>query len=125
MQEESIFAQGEVSVTKTLVKIGSTSYPVNGIGSVLVRPRSISWKALAAGAVAALVGVSAMGQKDGIAVGLVLLAVAAALIWYALTRPDVLVLRTSSGDQDALFSTDKDLMNRVKAAIETAVAKRG
>jgi Family of unknown function (DUF6232) len=125
MNEEAIFSQGDFNFTKTLVRIGATSYPVNGIGSVLVKPREIQWKALAAAVVAALIGFSAVGSKDGAAIGLVALAVAAALAFFAFSRPDTLVLRTASGDQDALASRDKDLMNKVKAAIEVAVAKRG
>jgi hypothetical protein len=66
-----------------------------------------------------------VGSKDGAAAGAIALAVAGALAIFAFTRPDTFVLRTASGDQDALTSRDKDLMNKVKAAIEVAVAKRG
>ena len=125
MNEEAIFSQGDVNVTKTLVRIGATSYPVNGIGSVLVKPREIQWKALFGAIVAALIGFSAIGSKDGAGAGALALVIAIALAIYAFTRPDTLVLRTASGDQDALASTDKDLMNKVKAAIEVAVARRG
>ena len=125
MNEETVFSQGDVNVTKTLVRIGATSYPVNGIGSVLVKPRELHWKALAGAIVAALIGFSAIGSKDGGAAGAAALVVAVALAFYAFTRPDTLVLRTASGDQDALSSRDKDLMNKVKSAIEVAVAKRG
>jgi Family of unknown function (DUF6232) len=122
MNEESIFSLGEVNVTTTLVRIGPTSYPVNGIGSVSVKPRKIKWKAAI---VAALIGFVMIGSKDGAAAGAVVLTIATALAIYALTRPDILVLRTASGDQDALASRDKDLMNKLKAAIEVAVTKRG
>ena len=125
MDEEAIFSQGTVSVTKTLVRIGATSYPVNGIGSVLVKPRQVQWKAIIGAVIAAFIGLSMMSSKDGGVVGVVALLIAAALAYYAFTRPDILVLRTASGDQDALASTDKDLMHKVKAAIEVAVAKRG
>ena len=123
--EEQIFAKGDVPVTKTLVRIGSVSYPVNGIGSVLVKPRTVSLGVLVLAVILALVGLSAFAQTDGVVGVILLLAIAAAFCWYAFSRPDVLVLRTASGDQNALSSKIGELMNSVKTAIEVAVAQRG
>ena len=78
-----------------------------------------------AAALCALLALSAFGQKDGSGTGALMIAIAIGLVWYAYSRPDVLVLRTASGDQNALSSTDKDLMHKVKDAIEIAVMKRG
>ena len=88
-----------------------------------MRAGQMVWWAIIVGAILVLMGLGSLGSNvvGGLAIGLV----GAALLAYGLTRPSVLVLRTASGDQDALFSRDQEMMNRVKGAIEAAVIQRG
>jgi hypothetical protein len=125
MAEEVIFQQGSVSVTKTLVRIGNKSYPVNGIVSVFVRNVGVVWWAAIVGAIAILIGISNAGGGQGSQNFIVGLVIGGGLIVYALTRPSVLVLKTAGGDVDALVTRDKAFLNDVKGAIEEAVSKRG
>ena len=34
--DEVVFEDGNIQVTKTLLRVGDVSYPINGIGSVLI-----------------------------------------------------------------------------------------
>ena len=46
--DEKIYNEGTISVTKTLVKVGKTSYPANSIGSVYIhKPKSIVFYVIA------------------------------------------------------------------------------
>jgi len=125
MSEEVIFQQGSVIVTKTLVRIGNKSYPVNGIVSVFVRNVGIVWWAAIVGAVAVLIGLANSSGASGTQNMVAGLVIGGGLIVYALTRPSVLVLKTAGGDVDALVTRDKAFLNDIKTAIEEAVAKRG
>lgn len=125
MAEEVILEQAGVIVTKTLVRIGNKSYPVNGIVSVFVRNVGVLWWAAIVGAIAVLIGVNSSGSVQGYQNLLAGLVIGGGLIIYALTRPSVLVLKTAGGDVDALVTRDKAFLNDVKLAIEEAVAKRG
>jgi Family of unknown function (DUF6232) len=124
MDDDVIYSQGDVLVTKTLVKVGSVSYPVNGIGSVLVSKPKVGVIALIFGGVLGLLALGMFSNRDT-GIGLVFLAVGAGLIYSAFNKPSILILRTSSGDQKALSDKNTKLLEEVKNAIETAVIKRG
>ncbi len=116
---EPVFQSPGVNVTRTLVQIGGASYPVNGIGSVMViKPRWLGL--LIAGGALALAGV-ALIQSSGIYAVLL----GAALIAVGLLLPHRLMIRTASSNQQALTSRNRTFLFSVKQAIETAVALRG
>jgi O-antigen/teichoic acid export membrane protein len=132
MEDEILYQQGAVVVSKTLTRIGSVSYPINGIGSVLVA--SPQRRGLLSGSmVCILVGVSMYAgdssdashesSVSGVAGALLLLAVVLAIAAYM--RPYRLRLRTASGDQNVLESRNRSYLEEIKAAIEQAVARRG
>lgn len=118
-----IFNTGSVSVSKTLVRVEGTSYPVNGIGSVFVEKPNIVGTYLLA-IVFGSTSFACITANNGGGTLLSLIA-AVAFLAVALTRPSILVLRTASGDQKALRSRDQNELLTVKRAIEEAVARRG
>lgn len=115
MTEEIIYKAGPATVTRTLVRIGGVSYPVNGIGSVRIEPsKAIIFVILAF--------LFAMSSPDARGIGVV---IACVLALFALTARAKLILRTASGDQTALTAMRKKALTPVMEAIERAVSIRG
>jgi Family of unknown function (DUF6232) len=124
MSEEVIFSSGNVIVSKTLVRIEQASYPIQGIGSVMVdKPVSPGLRGLSVFfGFCSFLGF--LGYESRV-LGLIFLGLSLLSFYFALNRANVLVLRTASGDQNALRSIDKSHLDSVKNAIEKAVALRG
>ena len=120
--DNTILATATVNISKTMVSIEGVTYPVKGICGVFIkRPRIVGLALLA-------LALGAMGASDlahGSDGGLVLLAVSAVVLAFALTQPCVLVLRSASRDQKALHSRNRAELLTVKRAIEEAVTRRG
>ena len=120
--DDTILATATVNISKTMVSIEGVTYPVNGICGVFIkRPRIVGLALLA-------LALGAMGASDlakGSDGGLVLLAVSAVVLAFALTQPSILVLRTASRDQKALHSRNRTELLAVKRAIQEAVTRRG
>ena len=118
MSDTSIFESGPVRVTQTLVRIGKTSYPVNGIGSVRVEQNQ-------AGVVIFLAIASLL-------VGLIysefcIIAYMFAVVFALrlINSRAKLVIHTTSGDQTALTAWSAKSLHPIMDAIERAVALRG
>lgn len=124
-QETLIFQDGKISVSKTLVRVGSRSYPINGIGSVDVEnpKRGKTFMVALIAGIAAWISISEGNELNGFGVCAAIICALAIITLFLL--PYVLVLRTASGDQQALTQRNKDYLLRVKAAIEQAVVTRG
>lgn len=119
-----IYRDSNVQITKTLVRIGQKSYPINGIGSVdIKKPDNESAFGMAILAFGAAVVAGYNGAEPGVIGLLIVVAVIALIVGYG--KPSFLVLRTASGDQQALSSKKAEYLLKVKSAIETAVAMRG
>jgi hypothetical protein len=122
MEDEIVFRAGDIEITKTLARFGSTTYPINGIGSVHIEKGNLLGP-IAVSAVLLFFGLAEGWPKEtwqwvcaalGVLIGL------AAFNW-----PAKLMLRTASGDQQALESVDMAHLQTVKNAIERAVTMRG
>lgn len=109
-----------VTVTRALVRVRSSSYPIASIGSVGVISPDRS-KAITFAGIAGLVAAATWGTPVAVIAGIIAV-VAAVGAW---NRPHILVLRTGSGDQQVLTSRKADYLNTVKAAVEAAVVQRG
>lgn len=120
--QEVLLSEHDVVVTKTLVKVAETSYPMNGIGSVRIMEPSRAVLCLVAGA---FVWIGIWLAQDRFLVGVACWAIAAVIVWIVAKMESALVLRTASGDQKALLSRDEHFLRRVQAAIEQGVAQRG
>jgi hypothetical protein len=123
--DKTIFQANDVQVSKTLVRIGATSYPVNSIGSVLVvEPNRLPLYILPG--ICATIGVVALpGRGDAPIGGVFFIIIAALVAWRGYARKSKLIFRTANGDQSALEDRDPKKLQEVKTAIERAVAMRG
>ena len=131
LPQELLFEQNDVRITPHVASFGSTSYQISSIGSVQVvrrkkrHPVVVVVFLLGLGALAtAIVASRATGLADDYfpmaAIGVSVM-VAAFLLQFVWPRHlYVLVLRTSSGDVDALTSRKKQLVSNVRQALEQA-----
>ena len=125
MTDDILFQNGSVVVTKTLARVGGVSYPINGIGSVLVAaPQRAGLIVFTC--VCVLLGLSSAvdwNVTKNFSIGCLVFAAVLALVAYQ--RPFRLQIRTASGDQNVLESTDRNKLEKIKSAIEQAVVNRG
>jgi len=121
--EGSLFSSGTISVTQTMAVFGNTSYPIANVGAVSIEQSQsplfrLGFVLLGGGAISWMFG-------SGIN-GTVIAAIGAVLIWYFSDKGKAkLMLRTSSGNQQAFESSDSGQVKQIKSAIEQAIAMRG
>lgn len=118
MLEDCIYQSGAVKITQTLVRIGGTSYPVNGIGSVRIEPSN-------AGVIAVLALASAgagLAYPDFRLVAFIFAAIFGLRLLNARAK---LIIHTASGDQTALTAWQEKALRPIMEAIERAVSLRG
>jgi Family of unknown function (DUF6232) len=135
MKQRLLFEVNGARISPHIARFGDTSYQIASIGSVhLVRrrkynPLTIIIFLIGLGILAAAVVKSRMtGLADeyfsmavtGVAV--MLAALLLQLIWPG--RVYVLILRTSSGDVDAVTSRDKEFVSNLQKAVEQAFVVR-
>ncbi|WP_135449518.1 DUF6232 family protein [Tabrizicola caldifontis] len=118
-----MFSAGPIVISRTIAKFGDTSYPIANIGAVSIElathPLVIGGWVLCAVALFQMFSGSFW-------FGLLLIAVGAALIWHFADKGKAkLMLRTSSGNQQAFESPDRALVQKLKSSIEEAIASRG
>jgi hypothetical protein len=128
---QELFEQNDVRITPHVASFGSASYQISSIGSVQVvrrkkrNPVVVVLFLLGLGVLATAIAASrATGLADdyfpmaAIGVSVVVAAFLLQFVWPR--RLYVLVLRTSSGDVDALISRNEQLVSNVRQAIEQA-----
>lgn len=118
--EHHLFRRADLSVTSSLIKVGSTSYAVRQITSVRAeqrRPRLIvPFGLVFFSAIAALAPGGA--RVVGIAVAL------ATVAWVVLQSRTVdVVLTTAAGEKKALSTRDQELSSAFVGAIEEAISR--
>ena len=120
----SFFSKDKIEVTQTTARFGNTTYPIANIGAVSIERQEHRLHRLA---ILVTIGgvIWAIGGESKIAA--VLVAIAGAGLWFYCKRNygAKLMLRTSSGNQQAFESPDRKLVAELKAAIELAVHSRG
>ncbi|MER9628934.1 DUF6232 family protein [Mesorhizobium sp. M0296] len=121
MAEEVYSRHGNVIIGPSMAHFGSTSYPIANIGSVSIKDIGRG-PAGPLGVIMAIVGLILLLQSN-VFVGLVLLALGAILFIRAKPKA-ALVLKTSSGDVQAMESTEKQIIADTKTAIERAFMNR-
>ncbi len=135
MEETFLFSNEEVSVTPSVVRFRAISYQVSNIGSVAVYyERKLSGVFIflfLAGLCAAFIAYLLYQEPQirdytiygaGASVGLILLSLFWQHMWPVYEYK--FVLKTASNDVHALASHDRDMIFRLKAAIEEAFARR-
>lgn len=125
------YQDGYVSVDAHFARFGSKSYAIDKINSVDVKTETRTgclWMTFAA--IAAVFGLAALGQSvspnsDNLAFGwgiFLVTAVVAVILYRARPKPlHHLMLATSSGEVQAMNSTDKASIAELRAAIEAAM----
>jgi hypothetical protein len=129
--EEVLLSSGDIVITPYIARFGGVSYQMANIGSVTVfigsRWRALTKFLLFIAAVAALVGYlndDPVKIKDSYRFAMFI--AAGGIIWQLMfwRRKLTLVLRTSSGDIQAYNTFDRQLIFKIKEAIETGFAYR-
>ncbi|WP_276120362.1 DUF6232 family protein [Pararhizobium qamdonense] len=123
MSDGTFFNQNDVKIDKNLARFGTTSYPIANIGSVSVKKLGAGGQAPIGGLIA-LFGIylALLQHKTALGVGMIVVGV----VMYYLAKPKyAILLRTSSGDQQAFESKNESLVSEIKNALETAIVTRG
>lgn len=119
MQEEQQFMnEGGVVVTSARVEIDGRTYATRNIGSVGVRAPGVSWLAC----ITALIGLICFLDK-AYGIGVVLLVIGGLWIYSSRQRRR-LVLMAGGGEVLALQSRNPQQMEKIRAAIASAIAVR-
>jgi len=129
-RKDAILHTGNVQVTKTIVRVGNTTYPVNGIGSVPVmrpdqRKKFAVISAMVLWMLAVIVQVSNRPITELLTMLIIPTFVTMGMIVWIKSVKSVLFLRTASGDIQAVLSPDIHFLRSVQDAIEEAVSQRG
>ncbi|OJW73019.1 MAG: hypothetical protein BGO57_13150 [Sphingomonadales bacterium 63-6] len=134
-----IYQNGDISVDEAFARFGSKTYAINKINSTEVRERIVPgargyylWFPIAAFlTLPVLVGLFSSGNQEGATGGLIIIGLPLALFWWLAIRSYrrraakysyELYLTMSSRDQQALVSPDRVEVEKLRAAIETAMA---
>ena len=119
MDEELVFEEGEVKVTNARFVVTGQTYAMNGVTSVrqfVKKPNRV---------LPIVIGIAGLATFAGTFVGaLILLGIAVAL-WMAMKTEYSVLLSTAGGEARALSSKDQAYINRVVAALNDAIIKRG
>ena len=128
------YEKGDVTVDDHFARFGSKSYAVGKIRSVDVRierKRGCAWISLSLIAMVSAAG--ALGTSASAGVGeastewLTFLIVAMIAVVLFRTRPQPkydLMLATSSGELEAYSSSDRNLIEELRAAVDRAITRR-
>lgn len=124
MTEERVFFDGgEVRITNSRFIVGKQTHAMNGVTSVqshVVNPNRGGWFTGIAIGVLMLVFAEASGKIFG-----VLLAGFCAFMLSRQKATHSVILRSSSGETEALSSTDETFINSVVAALNDVIVYRG
>jgi hypothetical protein len=127
MEDEPIYQDEVVTVTRTRFVVRSQTYVINGITSVSNRKREANrvWPTVmaAAGAIILFGGLSGGGIPAIVAGAIV---GGLGVFWYrSLSVQYEVVLTTEAGETAALTSDDEDWISRVTVALNKAIVARG
>lgn len=123
---ESVFYQnGIVKVTKTMFEAGSTQIPIRNISSVkrdIISPeRNGPGICIGLGGMIITIGVVSL-QFSPILIGLPLLA--AGVYWWNSQKPTYLILITSGGTPEKVYSSENsDEISEILSALNAAIAQ--
>lgn len=123
MTDSILFKHKDITIDKSIARFGETSYPIAHIGSVSTKKIGAGLQA-PFGGILFLAGLVALITKTSAIGGIGLIVLGGAM--YYLAKPKTaLVLRTSSGDQQAFKDANAELVAKIKQAIESAIVSRG
>jgi hypothetical protein len=134
MADEKVFLQDDnVFVSNSRVILSGVTYATSNITSVSTAStppnRGCASLLLVAGVIVLLGSLAAFGSdaKSGLAGVLISAAIlVGAVAWLKSLKPTFhLLLRSSSGEQKALSTSDEKLINRIVQAVSEAIVARG
>ena len=124
MAEKEFYRNGNVIISDSRFIVGTTTYAMSGVTSVKRGERKPS---RIAPVVTVLVGLAVFLSGTGLtnkSVGILI--VLAGIAWYRSLKTEYLVfLNSSSGESQALSSTDKDYIEQVIYHLNEAIIHRG
>jgi Family of unknown function (DUF6232) len=116
-EEEVVFQDREVRITRQAARFGAVSYPIEAIGGVFVRaPKTGALMVLAI--LLLMFAINAQGRF-----AIPAFVVAIVIMVSAYLRPSRLVLRLAGGEKPALESRNRRRLRAIKGAIERAAAQ--
>jgi|SRR5262249_35818845 len=118
-----LYEAGDIRITRDVAYFGETSYQIANIDSVrIIQQKKINFVAILiaiAGAVSLYFGISEQEYEGAwFGVGVLALALLLQIVWPG--RKYTLVFKISSGNVEVLTSSNRDLIDNTKAAIEDA-----
>lgn len=124
MSEKEFYRSGNVSISNSRFIVGTTTYAMNGVTSV---KRGQNEPSKVAPVVAGLVGVIMVFAASTLLFkGIGVLIVLACIAWFKTLKTEYLVfLNSSSGESQALASTDKEYIDHVIHNLNEAIIYRG
>ena len=123
MTEEVFYENGDVKVTNARFVVGNQTYAMNGVTSV---KNTVIPAKHALGIVLAVVGVLLLlGGGGGVKIFGLVLVIMGGVIAYMVKATHVIVLHSSSGETQALTSTDKTYIGSVIEALNQSLIHRG
>ena len=129
MQENTLYHDRYVQITPSIARFGDTSYQTANIGSVRIvetrKFRPVFVLIFVAGVAMAIYGMLADEPSHAVGTtGACLVLIAVVLQAISPKKEYTVVLKTSSGDVEALHSPKRNYVSQVKVAIEDAFMVR-
>lgn len=119
MDEELVFEEGNVKVTNARFVVSGQTYAMNGVTSVRQfekKPNRV---------LPIVIGIIGLATFAGTVIGAFILLGIAVAVWMAMKTEYSVLLSTAGGEARALSSKDQAYINRVVAALNEAIIKRG
>lgn len=124
MSEKEFYRNGNVSISNSRFIVGTTTYAMNGVTSV---KRGQNEPSKAAPIIVGLIGVvMVFAASTFLFKGIGALVALACIAWFKSLKTEYLVfLNSSSGESQALASTDKEYIDQVIHNLNESIIHRG
>lgn len=123
--EQDLLVGRAIRVTTGRVVIGDVAYAVANLTSVRVAVGDDTWKAVTVGAMALVLAVVLAANGSAVAAGFSLVVGIACLVFAKVHRPVRSIwLRTTAGEVQAFTTQDKEVADKVLAALQQAIGSR-
>ena len=124
MSEKEFYRNGNVSISNSRFIVGTTTYAMNGVTSV---KRGQNEPSKTAPIIVGLIGVvMVFAASTFLFKGIGVLVALACIAWFKSLKTEYLVfLNSSSGESQALASTDKEYIDQVIHNLNESIIHRG
>lgn len=124
MSEIEFYKNNNVTITNSRFIVGSTTYAMNGVTSV---KRGQTTPSKAGAVILGIIALIMVFAASSIVMkGIGILLILAAVAWFRAIKPEYIVfLNSSSGESQALSSSDKQYIDDVIGSLNEAIIHRG